>query len=89
MEKKLVKEINIKVNSNQKKIRGSIFLNSTKLKKNNIVKSGQKISGKISLKKISNIIYKLYSLEVKSYNLLMVRSKGALRDFEDVKFSKL
>ncbi len=33
MEKKLVKEINIKVNSNQKKIRGTIFLNSTKLKK--------------------------------------------------------
>tara|TARA_B100000214_G_C23578298_1_gene450603 strand:- start:214 stop:372 length:159 start_codon:yes stop_codon:yes gene_type:complete len=51
MEKKLIKEINIKVNSNQKKIRGSIFLNSTKVKKNNIVKSGQKISGKISLKK--------------------------------------
>ena len=50
MEKKLIKELNIKINSNQKKIRGSIFLNSTKLKKNNVVKSGQKISGKISLK---------------------------------------
>tara|TARA_A100001388_G_scaffold58121_1_gene40065 strand:+ start:78 stop:236 length:159 start_codon:yes stop_codon:yes gene_type:complete len=51
MEKKLIREINIKVNSNQKKIKGSIFLNSTKLKKKNIVKSGQKITGKISLKK--------------------------------------
>ena len=51
MDKKLIKEINIKVNSNQKKIKGSIFLNSTKLKKKNIVKSGQKIAGKISLKK--------------------------------------
>ena len=51
MEKKFIKELKIKTNSNQKKIRGSIFLNSTKLKKNNIVKSGQKISGKISLKK--------------------------------------
>ena len=51
MEKKLIKEIKIKVNSNQKKIKGSIFLNSTKLKKKNIVKSGQKITGKISLKK--------------------------------------
>ena len=51
MEKKLIKEINIKVNSNQKKIKGSIFLNSTKLKKKNIVKSGQKIAGKILLKK--------------------------------------
>ena len=51
MEKKLIREINIKVNSNQKKIRGTIFLNSTKLKKKNIVKSGQKITGKISLKK--------------------------------------
>ena len=51
MEKKLVKEINIKVNSNQKKIRGSIFSSNTNLKKNNIVKTGQKISGKISLKK--------------------------------------
>tara|TARA_B100000212_G_C26918759_1_gene341121 strand:- start:50 stop:208 length:159 start_codon:yes stop_codon:yes gene_type:complete len=51
MEKKLIKEINIKVNSNQKKIKGSIFLNSTKLKKKNIVKSGQKITGKILLKK--------------------------------------
>ena len=51
MEKKLIKEINIKVNSNQKKIKGSIFLNSTKLKKKNSVKSGQKITGKISLKK--------------------------------------
>ena len=51
MEKKLIREINIKVNSNQKKIKGSIFLNSTKLKKKNIVKSGQKISGKISLNK--------------------------------------
>ena len=37
MEKKLIKELNIKINSNQKKIRGSIFLNNTKLKKNNIV----------------------------------------------------
>ena len=51
MEKKLIKEINVKVSSNQKKIRGSIFQDSTKLKKNNIVKSGQKISGKVSLKK--------------------------------------
>ena len=51
VEKKLIREINIKVNSNQKKIKGSIFLNSTKLKKKNIVKSGQKITGKISLKK--------------------------------------
>ena len=51
MEKKLIREINIKVNSNQKKIKGSIFLNSTKIKKKNIVKSGQKITGKISLKK--------------------------------------
>ena len=51
MEKKLIKKINIKVNSNQKKIVGSIFVNSKKLKKKNIVKSGQKISGKISLKK--------------------------------------
>ena len=51
MEKKLIREINIKVNSNQKKIRGSIFLNSTIFKKKNIVKSGQKITGKISLKK--------------------------------------
>ena len=51
MEKKLIREINIKVNSNQKKIKRSIFLNSTKLKKKNIVKSGQKITGKISLKK--------------------------------------
>ena len=51
MEKKLIREINIKINSNQKKIRGSIFLPNTNLKKNNIVKSGQKISGKISLKK--------------------------------------
>ena len=51
MEKKLVKEINIKVKSSQKKIRGSIFLPNTNLKKNNIVKSGQKITGKISLKK--------------------------------------
>ena len=51
MEKKLIREINIKVNSNQKKIKGSIFLNSTKLKKKNIVKSGQKITGKISLNK--------------------------------------
>ena len=50
MVKKLIKKINIKVNSNQKKIGGSIFVNSSKLKKNNIVKSGQKISGKISLK---------------------------------------
>ena len=50
MEKKLIREINIKVNS-KKKIKGSIFLNSTKLKKKNIVKSGQKITGKISLKK--------------------------------------
>tara|TARA_B100000886_G_scaffold66670_1_gene41867 strand:+ start:921 stop:1079 length:159 start_codon:yes stop_codon:yes gene_type:complete len=51
MGKKLIREINIKVNSNQKKIKGSIFLNTTKLKKKDIVKSGQKISGKISLKK--------------------------------------
>ena len=51
MEKKLIKEINVKVNSNQKKIGGSIFVNSSKLKKNNIVKSGHKISGKIPLKK--------------------------------------
>ena len=51
MEKKLIKELNIKINSNQNKIRGSIFLPNTNLKKNNIVKSGQKISGKISLKK--------------------------------------
>ena len=51
MEKKLIKKINIKVNSNQKKVGGSIIVNSSKLKKNNIVKSGQKISGKISLKK--------------------------------------
>ena len=51
MEKKLIREINIKLNSNQKKIRGSIFLNSTKLKKKDIVKTGQKITGKISLKK--------------------------------------
>ena len=51
MGKKLIKKINIKVNSNEEKIKGSIFLNSSKLKKNNIVKSGQKISGKISLKK--------------------------------------
>ena len=51
MGKKLIKEINIKVNSNQKKIRGSIFLSSSKLKKKDIVKSGQKISRKISLKK--------------------------------------
>ena len=51
MEKKLIKKINIKVNSNQKKNGGSIFVNSSKLKKKNIVKSGQKISGKISLKK--------------------------------------
>ncbi len=51
MEKKLIKETNVKVNSNQRKIKGSIFLDSTKLKKNNIVKSGQKISGKVSLKK--------------------------------------
>ena len=51
MGKKLVKKINIKVNSNQKEIKGSIFLSNTNLKKNNIVKSGQKISGKISLKK--------------------------------------
>tara|TARA_Y100001980_G_C14277226_1_gene113015 strand:- start:12 stop:170 length:159 start_codon:yes stop_codon:yes gene_type:complete len=51
MEKKLIREINIKVNSNQKKIKGSIFLNNTKLKKKNIVKSGQKITGKLSLKK--------------------------------------
>ena len=51
MEKKLVKEINIKVNSNQKEIKCSIFLSNTNIKKNNIVKSGQKISGKISLKK--------------------------------------
>ena len=33
MEKKLMKEINIKVNSNQKKIKGSIFLSETKAKK--------------------------------------------------------
>ena len=33
MEKKLIKKINIKVNSNQKKIVGSIFVNSSKLKK--------------------------------------------------------
>ena len=51
MGKKLIKEINIKVNSNQKKIRGSIFLSNTNLKKKNIIKSGQKTSGKISLKK--------------------------------------
>ena len=51
MEKKLIKELNIKINSNQKKIRDSILLPNTNLKKNNIVKSGQKISGKISLKK--------------------------------------
>ena len=51
MEKKLMKEINIKVNSNQKKIKGSIFLSETKAKKKNIVKSGQKISGNILLKK--------------------------------------
>ena len=51
MEKKLIREINIKVNSNQKEIKGSIFLNNTKLKKKNIVKSGQKITGKLSLKK--------------------------------------
>ena len=57
MEKKLIKKINIKVNSNQKKVGGSIFVNSSKLKKNNIVKSGQKISGKISLKK--NQLYNL------------------------------
>ena len=35
MEKKLIKELNIKINSNQKKIRGSIFLPNTNLKKNN------------------------------------------------------
>ncbi len=51
MEKKLIKEINVKVNSNQKRIKGSIFLSNTNLKKKNIVKSGQKISGKISLSK--------------------------------------
>ena len=51
MEKKLIKELNIKINSNQRKIRGSIFLSNTNLKKKNIVKSGQKISGKISLNK--------------------------------------
>ena len=33
MEKKLTKEINIKVNSNQKKIKGSIFLSETNSKK--------------------------------------------------------
>ena len=44
MEKKLIREININ-------------LNSTKLKKKNIVKSGQKITGKISLKK--NQLYNL------------------------------
>ena len=33
MEKKLIKELNIKINSNQKKIRGSIFLSNTNLKK--------------------------------------------------------
>ena len=43
MEKKLMKEINIKVNSNQKKIKGSIFLSEKKPKKKNIVKYGQKI----------------------------------------------
>ena len=57
MEKKLIKEINVKVNSNQKKIKGSIFLSNTNLKKKNIVKSGQKITGKISLKK--NQLYNL------------------------------
>ena len=51
MEKKLMKEINIKINSNQKKIKGSIFLSETKPKKKYIVKSGQKISGNILLKK--------------------------------------
>ena len=33
MEKKLIKEINVKVNSNQKRIKGSIFLSNTNLKK--------------------------------------------------------
>ena len=51
MEKKLMNEIKIKINSNQKKIKGSIFLSETKPKKKNIVKSGQKISGNILLKK--------------------------------------
>ena len=51
IEKKFTKEINIKVNSNQKKIKGSIFFSETKPKKKNIVKSGQKISGNILLKK--------------------------------------
>ena len=51
MQKKLMNEINIKINSNQKKIKGSIFLSETKPKKKNIVKSGQKISGNILLKK--------------------------------------
>ena len=51
MEKKLIKELNIKISSNQRKIRGSIFLSNKNFKKKNIVKSGQKISGKISLNK--------------------------------------
>ena len=51
MEKKLTKKINVKINSNQKKINGSIFLSEAKPKKKNIVKSGQKISGNILLKK--------------------------------------
>ena len=51
IEKKLTKEITIKVNSNQKKIKGSIFLSETKPIKKIIVKSGQKISGNILLKK--------------------------------------
>ena len=51
VEKKFTKEINIKINSNQKKIKGSIFLSKKKLKKKDIVKSGQKISGNILLKK--------------------------------------
>ena len=33
MEKKLIKELNIKISSNQRKIRGSIFLSNKNLKK--------------------------------------------------------
>ena len=46
MGKKLIKEINIKVNSNQKKIRGSIFLSNTNLKKKILLNPVRKLPEK-------------------------------------------
>tara|TARA_B100000424_G_scaffold133856_1_gene101488 strand:- start:1153 stop:1314 length:162 start_codon:yes stop_codon:yes gene_type:complete len=51
MNKKIVKKIDIKINSNQKKISGSIFKTNQNTSNKIKVKSGQKITGKISFNK--------------------------------------